>query len=82
MRPLRNVLGRFALALALAHSAAALDANCTCSQFCAGTCAATNAGKPESLTMYRLTPGNVTEVGCSLVLLLSLPSALLARAVA
>ena len=43
-----------------AHLGAALDANCTCSEFCAGTCKATNEGKPEQLTMYRLTPGNVT----------------------
>lgn len=46
----------------LALGAVALDANCTCSDFCAGNCSATNAGKPEQLTMYRLTPGNVTGV--------------------
>ena len=33
--------------------ASALDANCSCSEFCAGTCAATNAGVPEQLVMYR-----------------------------
>ena len=47
---------------ALALGATALDANCTCSEFCAGTCKATNNGRPEQLTMYRLTPGNVTGV--------------------
>ena len=41
---------------------ASLDPSCSCASFCNGTCAATNAGKPEQLTMYRLTPGNVTEL--------------------
>ena len=42
------------LALLLgAPLASALDANCSCSEFCAGTCAATNAGVPEQLVMYR-----------------------------
>ena len=44
------------------HLSAALDPSCSCASFCNGTCAATNAGKPEQLTMYRLTPGNVTEL--------------------
>lgn len=57
---------RRALQLAAAMSAlllgcaAGLDANCSCTEFCAGTCAATNRGTPHQLTMYRLTPGNVT----------------------
>ena len=41
------------LALLGAPLASALDANCSCSEFCAGTCAATNAGVPEQLVMYR-----------------------------
>eukprot|EP01045_Picozoa_sp_COSAG04_P037295 COSAG04_NODE_9460_length_862_cov_1.045872_2_plen_61_part_00 len=41
------------LALLGAPLVSALDANCSCSEFCAGTCAATNAGVPEQLVMYR-----------------------------
>lgn len=61
MAPLRAQLVACVVG-ALALGATALDANCTCSEFCAGTCKATNNGRPEQLTMYRLTPGNVTGV--------------------
>jgi hypothetical protein len=40
--------------------AAALDANCSCTSFCQGTCAASNAGRPVKQMVYRLTPYNVT----------------------
>jgi hypothetical protein len=47
---------RAAALAALAASVCALDPSCSCSSFCNGTCAATNAGKPVKLTVYRLTP--------------------------
>ena len=50
---LRLPVGVPLLLLLGAPLASALDANCSCSEFCAGTCAATNAGVPEQLVMYR-----------------------------
>jgi hypothetical protein len=54
--------GRLALLMLWAATGTALDPSCSCQQFCSGTCAATNAGTPEQLAMFRLTPGNVTEL--------------------
>jgi hypothetical protein len=47
---------------AKAAAASALDPSCSCGSFCNGTCAATNFGKPVKLSVYRLTPYNVTDI--------------------
>ena len=43
--------------------AAAAPPACTCAGFCAGKCSLpTPAGPPETLTVFRLTPANVTDL--------------------
>ena len=46
----------------LAPVALGLSPNCTCTEFCASTCADTNAGTVTTATIYRLTPLNVTGI--------------------
>jgi hypothetical protein len=44
-------------------AAAAAPPACTCAGFCAGKCSLpTPAGPPETLTVFRLTPANVTDL--------------------
>ena len=44
------------------HLAHGLSPNCTCTEFCDGTCADTNRGTVTTVPLYRLTPLNVTDI--------------------
>lgn len=50
------------LLLVAGQGAYGLSENCTCAQFCNHTCGPTNAGRPRSLLMYRLTLANVSTL--------------------